>query len=194
MLPNHGSLDHSPISTPNMNRPLLAQLKLTHLPPVHFKFSSLDPEKAEQRGRPTNPRALSWDRLRQHRDHSAATSEDGTQTPKRRGTRTPEWEGFDFNPAQSSVEQLRYAEGDVGKSKVCVRTGVMRTRECAYLRWDRRDFTAGQIILLSSIKFNLHSMVPIHLPSLGGEPSSICSSQAILLINVLSLSSCGCPE
>lgn len=80
--------------------------------------SSPESEKTEQRGRPTNPRALSWDRLTHQPDHSTATSEDGTQTPKRRGAKTPDWEGFDFNTAHSSVEQLRFAEGDVGTSKL----------------------------------------------------------------------------
>lgn len=46
----------------------------------------------------------------------------GANTPAggRSGSATPrvEWEGFDFNTANSSVEQLRFAEGDVGKSKV----------------------------------------------------------------------------
>lgn len=31
---------------------------------------------------------------------------------------TPEWEGFEFNPAQSKVEALRFAEGDVGTGKL----------------------------------------------------------------------------
>lgn len=48
----------------------------------------------------------------------------GGATPPRSGLRsgfsTPgrEWEGFEFNTAQASVENLRFAEGDVGKSKV----------------------------------------------------------------------------
>lgn len=46
----------------------------------------------------------------------------GANTPVggRSGSATPrvEWEGFDFNTANSSVAQLRFAEGDVGTSKV----------------------------------------------------------------------------
>lgn len=56
-------------------------------------------------------------------DRSGASTP-GHGTPPRSGLRsglsTParEWEGFEFNTAQASVENLRYADGDVGKSKV----------------------------------------------------------------------------
>ena len=41
----------------------------------------------------------------------AGTGGTGTSTPR------SEWEGFEFNPATARKEELRYAEGDVGRSK-----------------------------------------------------------------------------
>ena len=41
----------------------------------------------------------------------AGTGGTGASTPR------SEWEGFEFNPATARKEELRYAEGDVGKSK-----------------------------------------------------------------------------
>ncbi len=127
--------------------PFPTRLDLTHLPPVRFKASSPESEKTEQRGRPTNPRALSWDRLTHQRDHSTATSEDGTQTPKRRGAKTPDWEGFDFNTAHSSVEQLRFAEGDVGTSKVGGECG--RQRDTIFTDHATRQLAKSYYYLLS---------------------------------------------
>lgn len=34
------------------------------------------------------------------------------------GTPRTEWEGFDFNPSQAKVEELRYAKGDLGRGKI----------------------------------------------------------------------------
>jgi hypothetical protein len=54
----------------------------------------------------------------------------GANTPVggRSGSATPrvEWEGFDFNTANSSVAQLRFAEGDVGTSKVSFMFGLVK--------------------------------------------------------------------
>lgn len=43
--------------------------------------------------------------------HMGGTGGTGTSTPR------SEWEGFEFNPATAKKEELRYAEGDVGRSK-----------------------------------------------------------------------------
>lgn len=68
-------------------------------------------------------RSASWDLLRGRGSRpSSVIGGSGTNTPAggRSGSATPrvEWEGFDFNTANSSVEQLRFAEGDVGTGKV----------------------------------------------------------------------------
>jgi hypothetical protein len=137
-----------------------------------------DPEK-QDRGRPTHPRSNSWDILGHRRDRSESAQPDGTRTPRRVPARTPEWEGFEFNTAMSSVEQLRFAEGDVGKSKVrgfqtCPRAGSF-TQEtprthCPCLRHEKTNKqTARQILLLPLVKVHLHQMVHVHLPGPGRE-------------------------
>ncbi|KAJ9096227.1 hypothetical protein QFC20_006471 [Naganishia adeliensis] len=72
--------------------------------------------------KPPHFRQASWDMLRGRGSRpSSVIGGSGANTPAggRSGSATPrvEWEGFDFNTANSSVEQLRFAEGDVGKSK-----------------------------------------------------------------------------
>jgi hypothetical protein len=54
------------------------------------------PDGEKKKARPKTPRGASWDLL---------------------GERA-EWE--EYNVADASVENLRYAEGDVGTNKVCV--------------------------------------------------------------------------
>lgn len=73
--------------------------------------------------KPPHHRQASWDMLRGRGSRpSSVMGTSGANTPVggRSGSATPrvEWEGFDFNTANSSIEQLRFAEGDVGTSKV----------------------------------------------------------------------------
>ncbi len=91
-------------------------LTLSRLATCSPASDATDPEK---QGRPANPRASSWDLLKHRRDDSADPNGTGMSTP-RRGARTPEWEGFEFNTANASIEQLKFADGDVGRSKVRV--------------------------------------------------------------------------
>ncbi|KAJ9104747.1 hypothetical protein QFC19_003888 [Naganishia cerealis] len=75
-------------------------------------------------------RSASWDLLRGRGSRpSSIYGGSGANTPAggRSGSATPrvEWEGFDFNTANSSVEQLRFAEGDVGKGKLLWIPGII---------------------------------------------------------------------
>ncbi|KAJ9125076.1 hypothetical protein QFC22_000029 [Naganishia vaughanmartiniae] len=89
-----------------------------------------DIELADEK-RPNQSRSASWDLLRGRGGSrpSSVYGGSGTVTPAggRSGSATPrvEWEGFDFNTANSSVEQLRFAEGDVGKGKLLWIPGIV---------------------------------------------------------------------
>lgn len=93
--------------------------------------------------RPAHSRSSSFDILNRFR---TSANQSGSSSPNRRsrpgtpnitgtgsrpgsifhglatGASTPrvEWEGFEFDPAKARKEELRFAEGDVGKSKVGV--------------------------------------------------------------------------
>lgn len=112
-----------------------------------------DTDNVEAGEKTPHNRQASWDILRGRGSRpSSVLGASGANTPNggRSGSATPrvEWEGFDFNTANSSVEQLRFAEGDVGKSKVSSsvwfwRDVYTRTVACAgsamQTRQDRND-------------------------------------------------------
>lgn len=104
------------------------------------KPNTSDPEKTGHR------RLSSWDILSTregaktrfaidpNQSHAGSGGDSGRATPRsasasglRSGSSTPrmEWEGFEFNTANASVENLRFADGDVGKSKVSAVTGFI---------------------------------------------------------------------
>lgn len=84
---------------------LLAEVDLATQDPNQNSVSSRG-SRPQSRSRPSSM-------FRGAFGHMAGPAAGGT------GTSTPrsEWEGFEFNPATARKEELRYAEGDVGRSK-----------------------------------------------------------------------------
>lgn len=108
--------------------------------------------------KPPHNRQASWDILRGRGSRpSSVLGASGANTPNggRSGSATPrvEWEGFDFNTANSSIEQLRFAEGDVGRSKVSSSArfwrdaGPRKVAWAGYAMWARQDGGDRQITI-----------------------------------------------